>query len=43
MQSLSAASQVPALLMEIEGGEGVDVPGKMAAAYKMLEEAEVAS
>jgi sugar phosphate isomerase/epimerase len=42
MQSLSAASQVPALLMEIEGGEGVDVPGKMAAAYKMLEEAEVA-
>ncbi len=40
MESLKAAPQVPALLLEVEGGEGVDVPGKMVAAYKMLEEAE---
>lgn len=39
MQSLSAAPHTPAILMEIEGEEGMDVSGKMAAAYKKLEEA----
>lgn len=41
MQSLRTASQVPALLLEVEGGEGVDVPGKMASAFRMLEDAAV--
>ena len=41
MQSLSAAPHTPAILMEIEGEEGMDVSGKMAAAYKKLEEAAV--
>jgi sugar phosphate isomerase/epimerase len=41
MQALRAAPQVPALLMEIEGEEGMDVAGKMAAAYKKLEAAAV--
>jgi sugar phosphate isomerase/epimerase len=37
MESLRAAPQVPPLLMEIEGEEGMDISGKMAAAYKLLE------
>ena len=41
MQALSAAPHTPAVLMEIEGEEGMDVSGKMAAAYKKLEEAAV--
>jgi sugar phosphate isomerase/epimerase len=41
MQALRAAAQVPALLMEIEGEEGMDVAGKMASAYKKLEAAAV--
>lgn len=43
MQALRSAPHMPALLMEIEGEEGMDVPGKMAAAYKKLEEAAVAA
>jgi sugar phosphate isomerase/epimerase len=43
MQALRAAPQMPALLMEIEGEEGMDVSGKMAKAYKKLEEAAVAA
>lgn len=41
MQALRAAPQMPALLMEIEGEEGMDVSGKMAQAYKKLEAAAV--
>ena len=41
IQSLRAAPQTPALLMEIEGQEGVNVSAKMAEAYKMLEETVV--
>ncbi len=41
MQALRNAPQVPALLMELEGQEGMDVAGKMAAAYKKLESAAV--
>lgn len=37
MQSLRSAPQSPALLLEIEGEEGVVVSGKMAEAYKSLE------
>lgn len=43
MQTLRAAPHMPALLMEIEGEEGMDVSEKMAAAYKKLEEAAVAA
>lgn len=39
MQALRSAPQVPALLLEIEGEEGVDVAAKMAEAYKKLETA----
>src|SRR5262249_50509064 len=42
MQSLRSAPQAPALLMEIEGEEGVDVQRKMAEAYGKLEAAMVA-
>ena len=42
MQSLRAAKHAPAVLLEIEGEEGIDVPGKMAAAYEKLEAAGVA-
>jgi sugar phosphate isomerase/epimerase len=38
MQSLRSAPQTPALLLEIEGKEGVSVSAKLAAAYKLLEE-----
>jgi sugar phosphate isomerase/epimerase len=43
MQALRAAPQMPALLMEIEGEEGMDVSRKMAEAYKKLETAAVAA
>ncbi|HEY2498152.1 MAG TPA: sugar phosphate isomerase/epimerase, partial [Candidatus Angelobacter sp.] len=39
MQGLRGASQAPALLLEIEGAENVDVPGKMAEVYGKLENA----
>ncbi|HKW74927.1 MAG TPA: sugar phosphate isomerase/epimerase family protein [Terriglobales bacterium] len=41
MQALRAAPQVPAMLLEIEGQDGIDVAGKMQEAYKMLETAAV--
>jgi sugar phosphate isomerase/epimerase len=37
MQSLRGATHQPALLLEIEGAEGMDVPGKMAETYRKLE------
>jgi sugar phosphate isomerase/epimerase len=43
MQSLSSAPQVPSLLLEIEGAEGMNVTSKMAETYKMLEEAVVSA
>lgn len=43
MQSLRSAPQAPALLLEIEGEEGIKVSGKMAEAYKALENAAVAA
>jgi sugar phosphate isomerase/epimerase len=43
MQSLRAASRAPALLLEIEGAEGMDLSGKMAEAYGRLESAGVAA
>jgi sugar phosphate isomerase/epimerase len=43
MQSLRAAPHAPAMLLEIEGGEGMDVANKMASAYGKLEEAGVAA
>lgn len=43
MQSLRTAPQAPALLLEIEGAEGIKVSGKMAEAYKTLENAAVAA
>jgi sugar phosphate isomerase/epimerase len=43
MQSLRSATHAPAMLLEIEGAEGMDVPGRMAAAYGKLEEAGVAA
>jgi len=43
MQSLSAAPQVPAMVLEIEGVEGLDVAAKMAETYRKLEEAAVAA
>lgn len=43
MQSLHAAPQGPSLLLEIQGGEEVNVSSKMAEAYKMLEEALVST
>jgi len=39
MQALRSAPQAPALLMEIEGEEGVNVTGKMAEAFGKLEAA----
>jgi sugar phosphate isomerase/epimerase len=42
MQSLRSAPKAPALLMEIEGEEGVNIAGKMAEAYGKLEAAMVA-
>jgi sugar phosphate isomerase/epimerase len=43
MQSLAAAPQAPAVLLEVEGEEGMDVAKKMAEAYARLEEAAVAA
>lgn len=43
MQSLSSAPQVPSLLLEIEGAEGMNVTAKMAETYRMLEEALVSA
>ena len=43
MQSLRSATHAPAMLLEIEGAEGMDVSGRMAAAYGKLEEAGVAA
>lgn len=43
MQSLHSAPQGPSLLLEIQGGEEVNVSSKMAEAYKMLEEALVST
>lgn len=43
IQSLRAAPHAPALLIEIEGQEGVKVSGRMAEAYKMLEETVVST
>ncbi len=41
MQSLRAAPQAPALLLEVEAEEGVDIAGKMSEVYGMLEAAAV--
>ena len=43
MQSLRGARHAPALLLELEGEEEMDVPGKMTAAYGKLEAAGVAA
>jgi sugar phosphate isomerase/epimerase len=43
MQSLRSAPHAPAMLLEIEGEEGMDVAGKMSSAYGRLEEAGVAA
>jgi sugar phosphate isomerase/epimerase len=43
MQSLRSAQHAPAMLLEIEGEEGMDVAGKMASVYGKLEEAGVAA
>jgi hypothetical protein len=42
MQSLRSAPHAPALVMEIAGGEGVDVAAKMTESYRLLEDAAVA-
>jgi len=42
MQSLRAAKHAPAVLLEIEGEEGIDLRGRMAAAFEKLEAAGVA-
>lgn len=43
IQSLRGAPKAPALLLEIEGAEGMDVQGKMAEAYRKLESVGVAT
>ena len=43
MQALRSAKHAPAMLLEIEGAEEMNVPGKMAAAYGKLESAGVAA
>lgn len=43
VQALCSAPQAPALLLEIEGEEGMDVAAKMAQAYKKLETAVIAA
>jgi sugar phosphate isomerase/epimerase len=40
MKAMRSAANTPALLLEIEGDEAMDVPGKMAEAYGKLEAAE---
>ena len=41
MQSLRSATNSPALMLEIEGDEAMDVPGKLAEVYGKLEAAGV--
>jgi len=41
IQSLATAPNAPAVLLEVEGGEGVDVAKKMSQVYAQLEEAGV--
>jgi hypothetical protein len=41
MSSLRAAPKKPAILLEVEGEEGVDVAKKMSEAYARLESAAV--
>ena len=41
MQAIASAPQVPALLLELEGEDGVDVAARMAETYKKLETAAV--
>jgi sugar phosphate isomerase/epimerase len=41
MQALASAPQVPALLLELEGEDGVDIAAKMAETYRKLETAAV--
>ena len=43
MQSLRAAPNTPAILLEVEGDEGVDVAKKMSEAYARLEAAAVSA
>ncbi|HET9838594.1 MAG TPA: sugar phosphate isomerase/epimerase family protein [Candidatus Angelobacter sp.] len=43
MQSLRAAPHAPAMVLEIEGEEGMDVAARMASVYGKLEEAGVAA
>jgi sugar phosphate isomerase/epimerase len=43
MQSLRGRARAPALLLEIEGAEGMDISGKMAEVYGKLESAGVAA
>jgi sugar phosphate isomerase/epimerase len=43
MQSLRSATHAPAMLLEIEGEEGMDVAARMASVYGKLEEAGVAA
>jgi sugar phosphate isomerase/epimerase len=43
VQSLQSAPQSPALLLEIEGAEGVNIPSKMTEAYRMLEKTVVST
>ena len=43
MQALRGAPKTPALVLEIEGEEGMDVPKRMAEAYGKLENAGVAA
>jgi sugar phosphate isomerase/epimerase len=43
MQSLRTAPRGPALLLEVEGEEGLDVAGKLSEAYSKLEAAAVAA
>ena len=43
MQALRSAPHAPAMLLEIEGEEGMDVPARMASVYGKLEEAGVAA
>lgn len=43
MQSLRSAAHAPAMLLEIEGEEGIDIAARMASVYGKLEEAGVAA
>jgi sugar phosphate isomerase/epimerase len=41
MQAIASAPQVPALLLELEGEDGVDIAAKMSATFEKLQEASV--